>query len=198
VAELRHMARKAALAAARARLAEFLAERGQPGKPEHHCLLFALHLQHVLEGMGCKTVFQAGSSSWPRVRLPEEDDGVIDTHFSHVFDAQEVLRAALAGHLPEIHCWLAVPPPEGRPEAEAVLIDPTTSALPEKCRLTTGMAWTAPPPPAFLWCRVDRLPPGVLYQPDVYAIEVALDYGIAALTGRPLILAGPGARRGGG
>lgn len=135
--------------------------------PERGCVYLALATVAILRQYGIRASFQAGSSSWPRIR-PEEDDGVINTHFSYVWEprSKRTLAQLAAGVLPEMHAWAAIP-------ATVEIIDLSTCYLPEQCRKTAGMAWTAPAPPDYLW--TDKLPEGVLYRPELSAIQTALN-----------------------
>lgn len=132
------------------------------------CLLDADALRFALCHSGIPALLQAGSMSWPRIR-PEEDDGVINTHFSYVFEAisPATVLAIMNNRMPEMHAWVAVPP--------CTIIDTTTRFLKQQCEKLTDMKWTADEPPDYLWCDTDdpEFPSGVMYRPDVVAIELA-------------------------
>jgi hypothetical protein len=133
------------------------------------CAAWAHYVHEELVCMGHRPVIQAGTASWPRLKLPEEDDGVIATHFSYQWSPDEPpsFLAMLNDMLPEMHVWVALP---DRNE----VIDFTTGYLPEQCEFVSGMEWTAPNPPPFVWCKADRLPPHTVYQPHIDAIDCAL------------------------
>jgi hypothetical protein len=125
------------------------------------CLLHAGAAIAQLRAYGVRAVLQAGSAGWLRVP-PELDDGVSPDAFSYDFTADP--GRLMAGLLPEMHCWAAVP-------ATGELIDVTTCFQPGQCRSIMGMDWPGPPPLDFVWA--DRLPPGCYYRPDPLAIKVA-------------------------
>jgi hypothetical protein len=148
------------------------------GRLVGNCLEIAWQGYLLLKGRSPRTIIQAGSASWPRVP-PELDDGVMNTHFSYVWDPDSyAARLALAGvfqaarlggrkgfSLPEMHVWLA------RPDTRDI-IDFTTGLWPEACKLTIGEEWLAPPPPDYLWA--DELPEGVHYAADRSAIDCVI------------------------
>jgi len=120
----------------------------------------------VLWQHGFQPVIQAGSLQWPRVRR-DEDDGVIDTHFSYMWSpatAESALSVAL-GNLPEMHVWVGL---VDRQE----IVDFTTRHLKVAAR-EHGLAWTAAAPPPYLWCHAAATPDWVVYRPfrdaSVYA-----------------------------
>lgn len=134
------------------------------------CLHWADTTVKVLRNAGYNAQIQAGTLCWPRIK-PEEDDGVILTHFSYVWeDPENIMECAIRtfryGHMPEIHCWAALVDPP-------TLIDLTTGFLPQQCLSMTGLAWTAPDPPDHLWATVDEIPDGVVYIPNWTAINFA-------------------------
>ncbi len=126
------------------------------------CLYWAAFGVTEIRSWGRPAIIQAGTASWPRIR-PEEDDGVMATHFSYVWTPGSRPDHA-AGKLPEMHVWIALPD-------TLEVVDFTTSLWPDQCRKVTGMEWTAPDPPPWIWTK--RLPPGVVYTPDHDAIALA-------------------------
>ena len=123
-------------------------------------------------------MLQAGSAFWPRIR-PEDDDGVVSTHFGYRWNGvDDPLTASFlaAGRLPELHVWLALSPTFCPVVDGPVLIDPTTGDWPERASLA-DLEWTAAQPPEFLWAteaEYDALA-GVSYRADPVACEVADD-----------------------
>lgn len=144
--------------------------RNHPGA----CLIYAEHTQDVVQDItGLRTIIQAGSASWPRIK-PEEDDGVSPTHFSYVWTDPPttaamrdiIFCAVTSGHLPEMHCWAAIP-------ETGEIIDFTTKFQKEQCEKRAHLSWTAPEPPEYIWSHMHSLPDGVLYQPTFTACKFA-------------------------
>ncbi|WCJ60719.1 hypothetical protein NXS98_06215 [Fontisphaera persica] len=107
--------------------------------------------------------------SWPI--LPADlDDGQEPTHFSYEWSPwREESQAALKlGLLPEIHMWIGLPD-------QNELVDFSTKWLPKQAALD-GLVWRTEPPPDFLWCGPSDLPAGVIYQPNMEAIQFALNF----------------------
>ena len=95
---------------------------------------------------------------------PEEDDGVMNTHFAYEWSPQS-RRAPMSvalGNLPEMHVWVGF---VDRQE----IVDFSTRHLKVAPR-DLGMAWLAADPPQYLWCRADALEPDIL--PDCYLHQV--------------------------
>jgi hypothetical protein len=131
------------------------------------CLYFAGYLIRRLHKEGIQAMLQAGTMSWPRL-LPEEDDGVINTHFGYVWEPhtlRTVTRMA-QGLLPEMHSWVAT-------RHDMNIIDMSTKYLPGQCWTLNQMVWTAPNPPDYLWANASEIPAGVMYAPDEKAIMFA-------------------------
>jgi hypothetical protein len=123
------------------------------------CLYYAHHTCATLWKHGYKAVIQAGSLQWPRVR-PEDDDGVMNTHFAYQWsprDPASALSVAM-GNLPEIHVWVGI---VDRQE----VVDFTTRYLKQSSE-RIGMPWTAADPPRYLWCPANALPAWVVYHPN--------------------------------
>ena len=144
-------------------------DREYEGDMEAACLYWAMTGVQEIQRAGHDAILQAGTLSWPRVN-PWEDDGKLATHFSYVWEPDSPMTAArfAVGDLPEMHVWIALP-------ERNEFVDFTTSFLPQMCMRMTGMEWTAPHPPLFLWAKVDQLPEGVVYAPDMKAIALALE-----------------------
>jgi hypothetical protein len=136
--------------------------------PSAMCLLWAVTTCGVLQKHGVRTVVQSGTMMWPRIR-PEEDDGVCNTHFSYVWQADSPMtqQRVYAGLLPEMHIWTAIP-------EEPAIVDLTTQFHKLQCSRRAGLPWTAPDPPPYLWVGPDTLPENVIYRPDMGAIKLAL------------------------
>lgn len=134
--------------------------------PQKACLYWAVVTQRLLKELGKPAILQVGSLQWPRIR-PEDDDGVIHTHFSYMWDWEEAKNRMKQGLMPEFHAWVAVltDPPE--------IVDVTTCYLPAQALELANLIWTAPAPPDFLWGGEEDIPDGVRYRPDVKAIQVA-------------------------
>ena len=134
------------------------------------CLHVAHRVAQVLWRHKLPVVLQAGSLQWPRIRLPEEDDGEINTHFSYMFSPHTLASrlSMAAGNLPELHCWV------GLVDTQEI-VDFSTRHL-AGAALKLEMFWTAPAPPRFLWCGANQLPDQVRYEPNreatLYACSV--------------------------
>ncbi len=140
--------------------------------PEHmqrgSCLYWTLTGLGILNSLGFRALLQAGSMSWP-ILPPDQDDGTAPTHFSYEWSPwREESKAALQlGLLPEIHMWIGLPD-------ENELVDFSTKWLPQQAA-HEGLVWRTEPPPNFLWCGPSDLPAGVIYRPNMEAIQFALN-----------------------
>ncbi len=107
--------------------------------------------------------------SWP-ILPPERDDGRQPTHFTYEWSPwRPKSQAALKlGRLPEIHLWIGLPD-------QNELVDFSTQWLPQQAA-QQGLTWRTEPPPDFLWCGPFDLPAGVVYQPEMEAIQFALNF----------------------
>jgi hypothetical protein len=147
------MGKRAKIIAAVERRLSRLADR--PGL----CLYYAHHTAAVLTQHGLPAVIQAGSLQWPRIR-PEEDDGVIDTHFAYEWTpcaSASALSVAL-GNLPEMHVWVGILNTQE-------IVDFTIRHL-RAAAEARGMVWTAADPPPYLWCPANQTPAWVVYRPN--------------------------------
>lgn len=128
------------------------------------CLYYSAAALLLFKNLGVDACLQAGSLSWPMIRM-EEDDGVSPTHFSYMWEgltAKNLTRLA-SGLLPEIHVWVALP-------KERQVVDFSTGELPEEAR-RLKVTWTGPTPPDYLW---DTCAPAyVRYVPDMVATQIA-------------------------
>jgi hypothetical protein len=115
-----------------------------------------------------RVIAQAGTASWPRIRM-EDDDGEVMTHFSYVFDAHHEMTAMSLAlrQLPEMHCWLALP-------ETGEVIDLSAGFQAEACEKHSGHLWEAPPPPSYYWFPVTGGPEHVHYDPDPVATRIAI------------------------
>ena len=123
------------------------------------CLYYAKETMAVLRSHGYTAVIQAGSLQWPCLR-PEDDDGVISTHFAYMWspgDLSSAFSVAL-GNLPEIHCWVGL-------VKEQEIVDFSVRHL-KKAAAIVGVKWTAADPPQYLWCAAQNIPGDVRYIPD--------------------------------
>jgi hypothetical protein len=73
------------------------------------CLYYAHPTIATLRKHGYQAVIQAGSLQWPRIR-PEDDDGVMNTHFAYEWSPHEPASAmsVALGNLPEMHVWVGL------------------------------------------------------------------------------------------
>ncbi len=132
------------------------------------CLYYAttaaMKLSKVL---GERCILQAGTAKWPRIDMAT-DDGRMNTHFSYVFDPDDIgnLMNMAQGLMPEMHCWVAFPRTQE-------ILDVTAGWQKAQCEELAGMIWTAPPPPDYIWERVDQMPDGVVYSADAVATTIA-------------------------
>lgn len=139
-----------------------------PGPYDGACLLYALTTgMTIARRFGARVSICAGSMSWPRIDV-REDDGKVLTHFSYMWEPGHPLsRAALAaGLLPELHAWVELPD-------TSEIVDPTTRYLVTRAQ-RAGLTWTASPPPFFLWVKRDDLPEGVIYKNEHDATDYVL------------------------
>jgi hypothetical protein len=141
--------------------------------PEHmqrgSCLYWTLTGLGILTSLGFRALLQAGSMSWP-ILPPDQDDGHQPTHFSYEWSPwrPESQAALKLGLLPEIHIWIGLPD-------ENELVDFSTKWFPQQAA-KDGLVWRTEPPPDFLWCGPSDLPAGVIYRPDMEAIQFALRF----------------------
>ena len=139
------------------------------------CLYWAKAACIRLRDAGHNAQLQAGTAAWRRV--PEHlDDGIVDTHFGYEWnaDSPEIEAALLAGRLPEMHVWAAIP-------ERNQIIDMTTGFQVEQCSEMLGMDWPAEHPPDWLWIDCDKIGgTGFVYEPCVEAIR--LSYGLLKLS----------------
>lgn len=132
----------------------------------YHVLAQEMLRQHL--GTETRILVSAGSFSFPRINLAL-DDGFIDTHFSYMWNAKDprTIDAISRNEMPEMHIWLAMPD-------RGEIFDITTCYLRSNCEIITGNKWLAPNPPDFIWCRLEDLPPGVVYKPDPTAVQYVI------------------------
>lgn len=130
------------------------------------CFYYGVATVETLRAHGVRAVIQAGSASWPRVR-PEQDDGVMATHFSYEWSPHEMpSRMMLAkGGMPEMHVWV------GLPETSEI-VDMTTGLWPAQAKRIGGFDWLGDQPPKFFWG--SKLPKGVHYTPVSDAVAFCL------------------------
>ncbi len=118
------------------------------------CLYYAHYTASVLHRHGYHATIQAGSLQWPRIK-PEDDDGVMNTHFAYMWTpmwtpgAYESALSVLMGNLPEMHCWVGIIDTQE-------IVDFTTRHL-KTAAANLDLAWTAADPPEFLWCASRRI-----------------------------------------
>ena len=87
--------------------------RGEPAdhawQVARHCPLLARWTQLGLIAVGIRCRVVAGTASWYIRSSRWQDDGG-PTHYTYQYDQKEAFAAAVAGVLPEIHCWVEVLP----------------------------------------------------------------------------------------
>lgn len=140
------------VALARQKLAEFTTEEEQIG----NCLFQTVAVIIAAREHGLDLVLYAGSAHWP-----VDATGT----FGFEWDPEHPVSQLrlIQGALPEMHVWA------GDPRAQEI-VDISTAHwrayFDRTCAQVEGWVWTAPDPPAFLWCRPEALPPRVDYRPD--------------------------------
>lgn len=126
------------------------------------CFFWAVLTHAKLKEHGFKALISAGSMMWPMAQSDYDD-----THFSYVWSPDEPQsKAALAsGGMPEMHCWVQLP-------FEQEIVDLTTCYLKKQCETVYGKPWRAADPPDYVWCKLADLPPGVIYEPHIDAVNL--------------------------
>jgi len=136
------------------------------------CFYHARAVAHVLDQMGWdRVLLQAGSASFLADPTSVEPH---PSHYSYVFEAGplEVMRCLEAGHMPEVHVWVAAREYE---TSEYVIIDTTTKYLPSLSK-SMGLPWKAPKPPEYLWALASELPEGWHYVADAKATAMVYQF----------------------
>jgi len=130
------------------------------------CLYWAMTGGIIFQRHGIRALLQAGTMLWPAFK----DDGVNITHFGYEWSPRDPGSAAaiLLGMFPEIHIWLAIP-------STQEIVDFSVSYLPE-CAKADGKVWTQAPPPPYLWATKDEMPDGVIYRPEIPAMNWMLSW----------------------
>lgn len=160
---------KQAIAAhVRNEVARMAALKGTPASAMclHHAAIGWRLINSVLPP-DARIILQGGSAQWPRLD-PEDDDGVVDTHFAYEWsDGPATSIRILSGDLTavEAHFWLGLIQP-GLPDE---LVDFSTWGLPTQARTIAGLHWPGPTPPQYLWA--SKLPEGWSYRPARGAVE---------------------------
>lgn len=128
------------------------------------CMYWALTGGLIFQRHGIRSLLQAGTMLWPAF----EEDGVNSTHFGYEWSPEDpASQAAFAlGMFPEIHIWLALPDTQE-------IVDFSVKHLPKACKLdpTMSRVWTKPFPPEYLWATKDEMPDGVIYRPEIPAMN---------------------------
>ena len=142
------------------------------------CFYLTLCVIEVAQHHHLRLVPQAGSASWPRIR-PEQDDGVCNTHFSYMWEADNLYTKMklTMGSLPEVHVWAADP-------QRQEIIDLTTGHIPHQCKELTGMDWPGDEPPDHFWCGWEGLTENTLYRADPLATNIISNLMIDIIKGR--------------
>lgn len=140
---------------------------------EAACIFWSLCTMKVLHQHGIKSLIQAGSASWRRLR-EDQDDGkeTTCTHFSYIFEADKAIMKMVQGELPEMHIWVGVKP--------NTIIDMTTKYFPLQCQKLIGQDWPGDKPPDYLWA--NKLPPDAVYEADPTACQMAVHFAHNLLT----------------
>jgi hypothetical protein len=115
------------------------------------CMLWTLHGLRRLQELDVRVILQAGTAYWPRVPDPANTPEDVQTHFGYEWSPDESIsnRAILAGMLPEMHTWLAIPETQE-------MIDFSTGTWPVACNFTLG-PWTGDDPPDYLWATNEQM-----------------------------------------
>ena len=131
------------------------------------CLVWTYCTISVLTLHNIRSLIQAGTCLWPRMRK-DQDDGKCLTHFGYVWspNTKESEMAVLTGHMPEIHIWTAIPD-------EQIIIDMSSGMFPYQCRELIDQDWPGDRPPRHFWCNVNAIPEGVIYKSSIPAIKYA-------------------------
>lgn len=129
------------------------------------CLPLAVAVEHELAEHGIRAVLQAGSAQW---RCMDVDDGISPNYFAYMWElSAQTKQRLLETKLPEIHCWIGIP-------STHEIVDISTNNLVEQARLRSGINWTAPIPPDYIWASAENFPADCHYVPDMAAISVAM------------------------
>lgn len=163
-------AEKDAIAGAAQRIVErFVIPPGV--EPWRACLWYTFGaIPFVQKVLKKKVIPQGGTASWRRVR-DEDDDGVLPTHFTYLFDFDDPLTtmSLLLRQLPEMHCWMAVP-------STGDIIDLSVKHQTRACYENTQMVWQAYPLPEYLWLNVnDPEQDDFVYRGQREATAIAID-----------------------
>lgn len=137
---------------------------GETHRKASTCMYWSLTGGLVFQRHGIRALLQAGTMMWPAF----EDDGVNSTHFGYEWSPNDPgSQAALKlGLFPEIHIWLALP-------ATQEIVDFSVKYLPEASAndIACPRLWTRTAPPEYLWATKDELPEGVIYRPEIPAMN---------------------------
>lgn len=131
--------------------------------PTQGCVFLACFTCLAIAKRGPRAVLQAGSASFRFKALSEDDGG--DTHLSYEFNPKDPasLASLAQGSLPEIHCWAGIP-------ETGEIVDLSTAYLVDRLAQSGGgLTWTAPVPPAEIWCGPGQLPDGFIYSASLPA-----------------------------
>lgn len=169
---------------------QLIEENDNGGEKLHHegaCFYYAVFTVLELKKRGVMVGLQAGSASWARIR-PEQDDGVMMTHFSYQWSPHEPQSqvAMLESRLPEMHVWaLIIDDPK-----DPVFVDLTAGYFPEQAKKLCGFDWPGDQPPKYLWSKLSEMPPSCCYksmqEPTLFALKaVAREFDME--TARKLI-----------
>ena len=149
------------------------AKLGPDAPLESCCMQRAFAGTCVLRANGYTSAIpQAGSASWPLYPADQEPADPAPTHYSYVYDGKPLSDPhntvqLMLGHLPEIHCWIAIP-------ETLTIIDFTTGFLPLLCE-QRGLPWENGTPDRYIWEDARHLHERrILYKPDVRAIAAVL------------------------
>lgn len=152
---------------------------GFKGPLTHYCLFWAGFTVQRLKEENVRACLQAGSAFWRCIRR-EEDDGKRIDSYGYKFEwNSQTLRAVIAGELPEVHVWVAVPNGEN-----SEVIDLTSGFFKERCIKEGHIPWTAEyEPPPYLWVRAKDMPEPAHYEVNRKATEIAYQYWHHSMTG---------------
>lgn len=155
--------------------AERLFDQWYPHVGKENGCLYWMHCGlAVLTKHGIRCTPQCGSAYW-RIVPDEMDDGVRSLFFGFSWKADpkltgQVIRklevSKTSEALPEMHCWI------GLPDTQEV-VDFSVGTMPV-IAARMGFKWEMPPPPPYIWARMDSMPCGAVYQPDMDATLLAV------------------------
>jgi len=128
--------------------------------PGGYCPLWALAVVEAGAKNGRKLVIMAGSMQW-RIVPEHLDDGVMNNAFAYMWspDDPQSRMAMRMGLLPEVHVFA------GDPETQE-FIDLSTRDFKRIAENKFGLKWLTPPPPRYVWGKINEIPSDANYMPN--------------------------------